>query len=568
MGYIKNRTVEHDLVEAAGYGRLAEVRAALEKGANIHAFNDMALQDAAGGGHLDIVKLLLAKGADVNASSMTTTALIYAAESGHTDIVALLMKHGADIHAFDDNALYWAVMHRHFGTAAFLLEHGANVHARNDLPLRAAADNYNFTDMVALLLEDGADVKAKDRHPGKVAVAYEKDLFSALDLAYGATERLLTSHAAIEKTAERLGNTPSVRRYLYAAAALAAQAEMDVASFVEQQASLLEKGYHQRFPAIKAYGLFPPPPIEEYIKGITDELGIRIYADIPNLLDTLVVYAEAVTLARIAPKPQEYDGNYEPENERLRKDAIRQTAENLFGAMMLPEIHAFSHSAHRPENTIPAPLRYLKGSEWKPLMKDFTTPVRDKKLGLLKISALTDMDALKEEGSRLRHCVGGGGYDTGCLGGLYHILSIRSADGKQSLATLCVDEKLNIVKGQFHGYEDALPSASAKAAWQALQDAVRKKTFTLSLSHDAGETEKSRQERVERGVSDLEAIVGYCFKDFAKNSALIAEHFRTSLRHVQTVRDPLKHQPREHMGWQQRQQEECQRVMGGFACLS
>ena len=57
------------------------------------------------------------------------------------DSIPMLVERGADVHAFDDYALRWAAENGHFDVAEYLVEHGADVHARNDYALRLAARN-------------------------------------------------------------------------------------------------------------------------------------------------------------------------------------------------------------------------------------------------------------------------------------------------------------------------------------------------------------------------------------------------------------------------------------------
>lgn len=56
------------LIWASGNGYLELVRLLLERGADVHAYNDLALRWASRMGHLDIVKLLLERGANVHAN--------------------------------------------------------------------------------------------------------------------------------------------------------------------------------------------------------------------------------------------------------------------------------------------------------------------------------------------------------------------------------------------------------------------------------------------------------------------------------------------------------------------
>ena len=95
------------LVKSSEVGFLPGVKKALKMGANIHAYNDYALQIASGNGHIDVVDLLLKNGADVQADD--DLALQRASGNGHTDVIDLLLKNGADVHAHNNHALLYGL---------------------------------------------------------------------------------------------------------------------------------------------------------------------------------------------------------------------------------------------------------------------------------------------------------------------------------------------------------------------------------------------------------------------------------------------------------------------------
>ena len=127
---------------------------------------DRALITASAEGHADVVALLLASGADVHASN--DTALICASVEGHAAVLSCLLDAGADVHAEEDLALRDAGQGTASGrpdaaavrTIPALLAAGANVHAKDDEALAHAA-RYGFGDVVALLLDAGADVRSR-----------------------------------------------------------------------------------------------------------------------------------------------------------------------------------------------------------------------------------------------------------------------------------------------------------------------------------------------------------------------------------------------------------------------
>jgi ankyrin repeat protein len=95
------------LVMAAGDGDLAEVKAEIEKGADVNAVDrggGTALHQAVVSQSLPVVEVLLAAGADVSvADSSGRTALHYAAIYLQPDIAKRLLAVGASVDALDRN---------------------------------------------------------------------------------------------------------------------------------------------------------------------------------------------------------------------------------------------------------------------------------------------------------------------------------------------------------------------------------------------------------------------------------------------------------------------------------
>jgi ankyrin repeat protein len=151
----------------------------LEEGADVNLSlkdGSTALTCAASQGHPEIMRALLEKGADVNAKSRgNTTALMYAASDGYTDIVELLLERGADVNAkytggsidlTGASRLYTGVppVKREAGSTALIY-----------------AARHGHTEIVRLLLANGADVNARDGL-GKSALMYA---------AYGKHDRII-----------------------------------------------------------------------------------------------------------------------------------------------------------------------------------------------------------------------------------------------------------------------------------------------------------------------------------------------------------------------------------------
>ena len=201
------------LMTAARSGHAAAVRALLNHGAKVDAQEDLlgetALTWAAAENHADIVALLLKAKADPNQRSKSVSwpkdsfglegvptflpkggwpPLMYAAREGATDAVRTLAEAGADLNAVDaegTTALVRAITNSHFDTAAALIQAGANpnladgagmaaLYAATDMsslgevygrPPRRVNDQHSAVDVIALLLEHGADPNARLKTP-------------------------------------------------------------------------------------------------------------------------------------------------------------------------------------------------------------------------------------------------------------------------------------------------------------------------------------------------------------------------------------------------------------------
>ncbi|MHA1353556.1 MAG: ankyrin repeat domain-containing protein, partial [Candidatus Heimdallarchaeota archaeon] len=77
------------------------------------------------------------------------------------DVVKYLVEQGADIHAKDDYALRWSAAYGHIDVVKYLVEHGADIHAEDDHAIQLSAENGNLK-IVKYLVEHGADIHAED----------------------------------------------------------------------------------------------------------------------------------------------------------------------------------------------------------------------------------------------------------------------------------------------------------------------------------------------------------------------------------------------------------------------
>ena len=79
------------LINASRRGHTEAVKSLINAGADVHAYNDLALRWASDNGHVKVVKLLLDAGANVYAEK--GLALRWAKYKGHTEIVKLLKQY-------------------------------------------------------------------------------------------------------------------------------------------------------------------------------------------------------------------------------------------------------------------------------------------------------------------------------------------------------------------------------------------------------------------------------------------------------------------------------------------
>jgi uncharacterized protein len=172
-------------------GSAAMVGRLLQAGANPNAallLGETPVMAAARSGYPVVVEQLIAKGANVNArGARGQTALMWAVAQKHADVVKVLLAHGADLHATSDvwtevmavpphgaleynraiphggdTALMFAARVGDVESAARLVAAGANVNDADawGVSATALATHAGFRDLVAFLLEHGADPNA------------------------------------------------------------------------------------------------------------------------------------------------------------------------------------------------------------------------------------------------------------------------------------------------------------------------------------------------------------------------------------------------------------------------
>ena len=166
----EEHTLEDQLIEAAGAGRLIEVDRLIAEGVvdvdgTTREDHSRALHLSAQNGRPLVTNSLIRAGADVNATNDGgDTPLILASLNGHGSIVDALLKSGANVHAtdqFGSCALFYASRQGHCGLVDALLKAGADVNGSRVTALLIAS-RFGHASAVVKLLQAGADVTATD----------------------------------------------------------------------------------------------------------------------------------------------------------------------------------------------------------------------------------------------------------------------------------------------------------------------------------------------------------------------------------------------------------------------
>lgn len=136
---------EKQLWMSAFYGRLDDVKTALQQGAPVNfkgkgGFTPLVV--AATMGHLDVVQYLAEHGADINKRDNIRhkNALLAASFRSNDDVVAYLLAHGAEVDAQGVNG--WTPLHDaafvgDYNIVKMLVEHGARTDIKNNAGMLA-----------------------------------------------------------------------------------------------------------------------------------------------------------------------------------------------------------------------------------------------------------------------------------------------------------------------------------------------------------------------------------------------------------------------------------------------
>ncbi|CAB1112189.1 unnamed protein product [Ectocarpus sp. CCAP 1310/34] len=215
------------LMSAAAQGRAEACKVLIAKGNDVNAMANSggtSLMFAAGAGHTEAAEVLIAAGADVNAKLEAkpefleqlaqtiadggeeptgddahrddVTALMVAAQGGHEAVVKLLVEKGADVRAKDEEGFTPLLNAGNFEeVASFLVESGADP---NDVYTDDAGKEHNLLfDSVALGNEEFAELLVS-----KGATASYRD-------AGGASVLVHASHAKMPKVVKALLEAPA-----------------------------------------------------------------------------------------------------------------------------------------------------------------------------------------------------------------------------------------------------------------------------------------------------------------------------------------------------------------------
>lgn len=129
---VSDYMLNEGLLEAAEKGRAKHAKKMLSLGADVNAkdkWQVTALMSASKNGYLGIVRDLVTRKAIIE-DYKGNSALVWAAWAGHLDIVKLLLEYGADVKALDENgntALFDATRRGHAEVVKVLLDHGSQV---------------------------------------------------------------------------------------------------------------------------------------------------------------------------------------------------------------------------------------------------------------------------------------------------------------------------------------------------------------------------------------------------------------------------------------------------------
>lgn len=142
------------LLAAVSENDLYAAHEAIDDGADVTVDGGVALRIAVLYGYEEIVDLLLSQGAPIGDSSALTIASRRPNSAG---IIKSLLQFGADVHAFDDIAIVHAAsLPNNVETVQLLISNGINVKTQDNRAIINACNIPDNGDVVTLLLQRGA----------------------------------------------------------------------------------------------------------------------------------------------------------------------------------------------------------------------------------------------------------------------------------------------------------------------------------------------------------------------------------------------------------------------------
>ncbi len=128
---------------------------------NNQLIND-SFKSACRNDHLNVVKYLVEKGADIHVNN--EIALRNAIYYGNIDVIKFLVENGANIHILNNQPLVDSCSDGYLVVVKYLIEKGANIHSNDDEPLRRAS-NDGHLDVVKYLISNMDPQYVMDKLP-------------------------------------------------------------------------------------------------------------------------------------------------------------------------------------------------------------------------------------------------------------------------------------------------------------------------------------------------------------------------------------------------------------------
>jgi ankyrin repeat protein len=141
-------------------GHLAVVKYLIERGTDIHAYEDAALRYSSMNGYLEVVQYLIEHGANIHADEDAALRMRISVESNDIDMIEYIIRHDIIDPTFT-LCVYNSKEDKHLDIIQYLVDHGADIHADHEYALCISALSGKL-DVVKYLVKCGADVNAND----------------------------------------------------------------------------------------------------------------------------------------------------------------------------------------------------------------------------------------------------------------------------------------------------------------------------------------------------------------------------------------------------------------------